>query len=678
MTATSTAPGSRTFRDRREAGRVLAQQLARYRGRRDVIVLALPRGGVPVGYEIATAVEAPLDVFVVRKLGVPGNEELAMGAIASGGIATINEDVVRGLEISPDTIQQVAESEARELLRREQAYREGRSSLPIGGQTVILVDDGLATGASMHAAILALQQHGPARIVVAVPAAPESTCQELRALVDEVVCATTPSPFFAVGASYWDFAQTTDDEVRGLLREATTVRREATVARFPTELATVRAAIATVDEGAMYDDELFDLVGNAHVVLIGEASHGTHEFYAARARMTRRLIEEKGFAAVAIEGDWPDAFRVNRYVRGHGEDKTAEESLRGFERFPSWMWRNEVVLDFVGWLRHHNDRIGRDDRATAGFYGLDVYSLFRSQSEVISYLERVDPAAAAQARERYSCFDHPGASDDGQAYGYAAAFGAGPTCEAEAVAQLVDIQEHAADYVSRGGRLLPEDHFFAEQNARVVKNAEAYYRAMFSGRTSSWNLRDQHMSETLDALISHLGEQRQEPAKIVVWAHNSHVGDARVTEAAARGELTLGQLVRQGRPDDCRLIGFTTYAGAVTAAHDWGGPAERKRVRPALDNSVEDFFHDVGDESFLLRFDRPAPATELLRIPRLERAIGVIYRPRTERQSHYFSTRLAEQFDAVIHIDETRAVEPLERTAMWETGEPPETYPFAV
>jgi erythromycin esterase-like protein/predicted phosphoribosyltransferase len=671
----------RVFRDRRDAGRVLAGLLDGYREQLGVLVLALPRGGAPVGYEVAMALGAPLDVFLVRKLGVPGREELAMGAIASGGIIVVNDDVVRGLDITPEIIARVATQEGRELARREEAYREGRPPPEIAGRTVILVDDGLATGASMRAAILALQQHDPERIVVAVPAAPESTCRELATMVDDVVCATTPSPFFAVGASYWDFSQTTDEEVRDLLRAAATSRPAATGVRGPTEVSVIRSAALPVEAGVPADEALFDLVGDASYVLIGEASHGTHDFYAARAAMTRRLIEEKGFCAVAVEADWPDTYRVNRYVRGRGSnagtDATAEEALRGFERFPTWMWRNAVVLDFVGWLREYNNRFGADERAKAGCYGLDLYSLYRSIHEVIAYLERVDPASAERARRRYACFDHA-SGGDGQAYGFAAAFGAGETCEREVVEQLVDLQRHAMEYARRDGLVADDELFYAEQNAKVVKASAEYYRTMFAGRVSSWNLRDQHMVDTLDALADHLTSQRGRPAKIVVWAHNSHLGDARATELGSQGELNVGQLVRERHGGDCRLIGFTTYTGTVTAADDWDGPAERNWVRPALPDSIEALLHETGEKEFMLTFGPGSPAVEPLRPARLERAIGVIYRPDTERRSHYFRARAAEQFDAIIHIDETRAVEPLERTAGWERGEAPETYPFTV
>jgi erythromycin esterase-like protein len=340
------------------------------------------------------------------------------------------------------------------------------------------------------------------------------------------------------------------------------------------------------------------------------------------------------------------------------------------------MWRNTVVLDFVGWLREHDDRVGEESRK-AGFYGLDLYSLHRSVEEVISYLEGVDPQAAARARERYSCFDHA-SGDDGQSYGFAAAFGAGESCEQQVVEQLVDLQRHAYEYAKRDGLLAEDELFYAERNAVTVQNAERYYREMFGGQVASWNLRDRHMFDTLEALAGHLGRARGEPAKIVVWAHNSHLGDARATEMGSRGELNVGHLVRERHRGDCRLIGFTTYTGTVTAADEWGAPADRKVVRPALPDSAEELFHEVGSKEFLLWFEVAPPAAEALRAARLERAIGVIYRPQTERQSHYFHARVSDQFDAVIHIDDTRAVEPLERTARWERGEVPETYPFAV
>ncbi|MDQ5851250.1 MAG: erythromycin esterase family protein [Chloroflexota bacterium] len=436
----------------------------------------------------------------------------------------------------------------------------------------------------------------------------------------------------------------------------------------------VREAAHPLTGAAGDYDPLMDLIGEARVVLLGEASHGTHEFYRERAQITKRLIKERGFTAVAVEADWPDAYRVNRYVRGVGKDAASVDALAGFDRFPTWMWRNADVLDFVGWLRAHNDALP-PNMPRIGFYGLDLYSLGASIEAVIDYLDKVDPEAAKRARDRYACFEHFG--EDPQAYGYAASRGAAESCEAEVVNQLVDLQRRVAEYVQQDGRVAEDEYFYAEQNARLAKNAEEYYRSLFQGRVSSWNLRDQHMAETLDALLAHLDRQGGH-TKVVVWAHNSHLGDARATEMGEGGELNVGQLVRERYGRDAVLVGFSTYSGTVTAASDWGEAPERKRVRPALQGSYESLFHDAELPRFLLLLRDGGDVAAGLRGPRLERAIGVIYRPETERWSHYFHARLPEQFDAVLHFDQTRAVEPLERTGGWETGEPPETYPSAL
>jgi erythromycin esterase-like protein len=418
-------------------------------------------------------------------------------------------------------------------------------------------------------------------------------------------------------------------------------------------------------------DSLLELVGDARFVLLGEASHGTHDFYHERARITRLLIERKGFAAVAVEADWPDAYRVNCYVQGRGDDANANQALGDFRRFPGWMWRNTDVLRFVEWLRAHNAARDFNTRPT-GFYGLDLYSLHTSIEAVVAYLDKVDPDAARRARERYACFEHFGR--DSQYYGLATGAGAAESCEDQVVEQLVELQRHAAMYARRDGRVAEDELFVAEQNARLAVNAEEYYRSMFRGRVSSWNLRDCHMAETLGALVGHLDRQG-ERTRIVIWAHNSHLGDARATELGRAGELNVGQLVRERYGRESVLVGFSTFTGTVTAASDWDEPAERKRVRPALPGSYEAILHETGHSRFLLPLRDRTTAVVGLASPRLERAIGVIYRPETERRSHYFSARLPEQFDTILHFDETRAVEPLERTAGWETGEVPETFP---
>jgi erythromycin esterase-like protein/predicted phosphoribosyltransferase len=677
------------FADRAEAGRHLAGRLSTYACRRDVVVLALPRGGVPVGFEVARALHAPLDVFVVRKLGVPGHPELAMGAIASGGVRVLSDDLIHELGIPRSAVEQVAVRERLELERRERLYRGNRTLPSLKQRTVILVDDGLATGASMEAAVAAVRQLQPSAVVVAAPVGAAESCARLQRVADAVVCAETPEPFHAVGVWYRRFDQTTDEEVIGLLRQTSTFPASAVGGESPSARAAAGAPADVIRSraqqlsGDTHDyDALLDAIGGARFVLIGEATHGTHEFYRERAYITERLIAEKGFAAVAVEADWPDAYRVNRYVRGLSDDANAVEALGDFGRFPTWMWRNVDVVDFVSWLRAHNDT--RPPERRAGFYGLDLYSLRASIEAVLEYLDRVDPEAAARARIRYACFDQ--FAEEPQAYGYATEFGLTPTCEREAVTQLVDLQRLRGAVARQGRRDAVDDLFHTEQNARLVKDAETYYRAMFRGRHESWNVRDRHMGETLDELAAFLstrsaGSPTDQPhsgagaARIVVWAHNSHLGDARATEMGNRGELNLGQLVRERAGLDAVLIGFTTHDGNVTAASGWDLPPDRKTVRSSLPGSFEHLFHEAGADRMLLPLRDDLVLAGTVAESRLERAIGVIYLPRSERTSHYFTARLARQFDFVLHFDRTTAVEPLERSVGWEAGEPAETFP---
>ena len=434
----------------------------------------------------------------------------------------------------------------------------------------------------------------------------------------------------------------------------------------------VRKHLLPLDGSAPDDDFLLGALGAARFALLGEASHGTREFYRERIRITQRLIAERGFTAVAVEADWPDAWRVNRYVRGLSDDADATTALGGFQRFPAWMWRNTEVRDFVEWLRDFNAQRGRHEQV--GFYGMDLYSLFSSIQAVLTYLDGTDPDAARRARARYACFDH--AREDSQAYGYGASFGLTPSCEDEAVQQLREMNKVAAHFQPTRG-LERDESFFAQQNARLVRNAEEYYRTMFRGRVSSWNLRDSHMVETLQALDRHLSADGP-PPRFAVWAHNSHLGDASATEMGDMGEWNVGQLVRDRYGAQALLVGFSTNRGLVTAASDWDDPPQRKRVRVGLEGSWEDILHRTGVERFLLPLRDIAELRSLAAPKRLQRAIGVIYRPETERQSHYFETRLADQFDALIHIDETSALEPLDQGEVWTNAEAPETYPSGV
>lgn len=406
----------------------------------------------------------------------------------------------------------------------------------------------------------------------------------------------------------------------------------------------------------------FDRFGDARLVLLGEATHGTSEFYRARAAITRRLIEHHGFNIVAVEADWPDAARIDDYVRHQ-----APRPRRGdvFVRFPTWMWRNSEVLEFADWLRSHNAASAEDLRAS--FHGLDVYSLSESIHAVLAYLDTVDPEAATDARLRYGCLTPW--QDEPAHYGRAVVHGGRASCEDRAVAQLRELLAHRIDYLGSDG----EAWFDAVQNARIVRAAERYYRAMYRSSTESWNLRDRHMFDTLQALLSHRGDG----AKAVVWAHNSHVGNAAATAMGWQGEFNIGELCRMAYGDDAVLIGFGTDTGTVAAANDWGADMQIKTVMPARADSYEHAFRRAGLARTLTEWrsaDRRDLAV-LLRQPLLERAIGVVYRPETERLSHYFEAVLAEQFDAWVWFEQTNAVTPLGHERPHGA---PETWPFGL
>ena len=407
---------------------------------------------------------------------------------------------------------------------------------------------------------------------------------------------------------------------------------------------------------------LLERIGDAQLVLIGEASHGTSEFYRMRSRITSELIAKKNFNLVAIEGDWPDAARIDHYVR-HFDYPPSEWTA--FARFPTWMWRNNEVRVFVDWLRLHNAGITHDERVA--FHGLDLYSLYSSIRSVLKYLDEVDPAAATLARQRYGCLT-PWQADPAT-YGRAALSGSYRSCEKEVVNMLIELSGKYRDYAEHDG----ERFLDAIQNARLVANAERYYRVMYYGSRESWNLRDTYMFETLKQLQGF----HHPDNKAIVWAHNSHVGNATATEMSARGEINIGQLCRDEFGDSVYSIGFGTDSGTVAAASDWDGPMEIKEVQPSQRGSYEKLFHDVGLPGFLLglRHVSSSSLRDALSKPRLERAIGVIYRPETELASHYFQAALPQQFDEYVWIDRTHAVQPFETA---ELEGLPDTYPFGL
>lgn len=412
-------------------------------------------------------------------------------------------------------------------------------------------------------------------------------------------------------------------------------------------------------------DYLLEEIGDAQIVLLGEATHGTHEFYSIRAEISKRLIKEKQFNVIAIEGDWPDAYQINRYIQQQAY-ANAYEAVAAFDRFPTWMWKNKPMVDLIEWLHNHNKK----NTAKVHLYGMDLYSLYRSIDAVVAYLEKVDPKIAQEAKKRYSCFDQ--FNQDPQRYGYAIFSQLEQSCQEEAIAVLKKIEALEWQLIQEK-RTTPEDAFYMIQNARVIKNSEEYYRSLFINEVNNWNLRDAHMMETVEEIITHHKKLNEDP-KVIIWAHNSHVGNAAATQMSTRDEFNIGQLAKERYGNRAFNLGFTTYNGTVTAASNWHASVERKIVRDALHGSYEHLFHELNIPQFLL------PLNDKNIVPKnlLERAIGVIYAPYSERMSHYFYASLAYQFDAVIHYDATTALEPLDKTKLWTEGEVPETFPTAL
>jgi putative phosphoribosyl transferase len=882
------------FSDRADAGRQLAERLAALR-LEEPLVYALPRGGVPVAVEVARRLGAPLDLVLVRKIGTPGNPEVALGAIVEGATSqpVINEKVRRISGASDAYLDAARTKELAELERRRKLYLGDRPRMEPAGRTVIVIDDGLATGASMKAALLALRRGGCARIVVALPVAPIQALDDLSDLADEVVCLHPARTFYGVGGFYRDFHQLSDAETVALLdaaerphasnpgprrqpdaterqvriqplglvgdlmmprdpiglvlfahgsgssrhsprnRFVAKVLNEKGFATLLFDLLTLKEAddrrnvfdipllaervieacmwaasepdtsdlpvgifgastgaaaalvaaaelrervaaivsrggrpdlagsilpevaapsllivgsldreVLRLNEEALsrmtctkclrivpgathlfeepgtleaaislaadwFDSHVlseqsrmtpletpvkppdiailrdgaeplppisdpafaraFDRFGSHRVVLLGEATHGTSEFYQARAAITRRLIEEHGFSIVAVEADWPDAAEIDRYICRSPHPTMRR---RPFARFPTWMWRNHEFRAFIDNLKQYNGKIKSDRHVR--FYGLDLYNMTASIEAVLTYLGRVDPGAAEVARARYACL-RPW-SRDPAAYGRAALTHGFATCENAVTEILVDLLKKEMGYAERDARQDGDRYFDAAQNARLIANAERYYRAIYYGSRLSWNLRDQHMFETLSAILDHTGPD----SKAVVWAHNSHIGDARFTDMGRqRSELNIGQLCRQAFGNAVALIGFGTATGTVAAASDWDMPMEIKTIRPPRPDSFEDLCHQLEQERFLfdLRAGGNSDLREILMRERLERYIGVIYRPETERASHYGTASLAAQYDGFVWFDTSNAVRPLPALVNEEEDE---TYPFGV
>ena len=663
-----------TLADMTEArDRMVEQQIAR-RGVRDRHVLEAMR-------------TVPREVFVD-----PGMEEFAYedGALPIGDGQTISQPYIvalmieaaevrpghRVLEIGAGSgyaaavLSRIAES-VHAIERHDGLTKKARARLERIGCTNVMLRTGDGTRGWAEAA-----PFDAILVAAGAPSAPESLKRQLRIGGTLVIPLEHDERYQTLTRIRRTAEDAWDEEELGAVRFVPLIGaegwaedgRRASTNHVPARAKPLPEMIAAAAEPLPDLDDpgfgaLFDRYGDRRVVLLGEASHGTAEFYRARAAITRRLIERHGFTIVAVEADWPDAAAINRYVMHQSARKF---SGAAFSRFPTWMWRNTVVERFSRWLRDHNAKVADPERR-AGFYGLDIYNMQGSIAAVLDYLDEVDPEAARIARERYGCL-MPWQRDPAT-YGRAVLSQRYRDCETEVVAQLRALLEKRLDYEVEDGASFLD----AAQNARLVRSAEQYYKVMYYGGAASWNLRDSHMFETLE----HVLEARGPDARAVVWAHNSHIGDARATEmGAVRGELNIGQLARDRFGDDAALIGFGTHTGTVAAADDWDGEMKVKRVRPSREDSYERLCHDAGRPRFLIDLQRDPALRRRLEEQRLERFIGVIYRPETELMSHYADASLPRQFDAWVWFDETEAVTPLGHEHRGEGM--PDTYPFGV
>jgi erythromycin esterase len=629
--------GGTMFTNRIDAGQQLSAKLVD-KGYRDVVVLGLPRGGVPVAAEVAKVLNAPLDVVVVRKLGIPYQPEVAMGAISEGGLRVLDQRTIAWAGVSAAEVALVERTEQRELAARTLRLRRGRARVSLAGKTVIVVDDGLATGATARVACEEVSQLGAARVVLAVPVGAASVIAGFHN-ADEVVCVLAAEDLGAIGLYY-------DEEVEALLGEADRCMRasdatppvEGPIAQEIRRLA--KPLIEPTDLGV-----LAERIGEARYVGLGEASHGTHEYYYWRGEFSKMLIVEKGFNWIGVEGDWPDCWRINRWV--HGEEHremSAKELLAGFERWPTWMWANAEVAEFLTWLREWNAT--RASGGQVGFYGLDVYSLWDSLRVVSDWLAVHDPDALPAATKAWACFEPYG--EDPQHYAQASRL-VPLSCESDVVGLLTKVRENMA---SGDGR--QESIFNAVQNAEVVTGAERYYRAMMRGDRESWNVRDRHMVDTVDRLSAHLGEN----SKGLIWAHNTHIGDARATDMARAGMVNVGQLLRERHGSaEVALVGMAAYEGSVIAAGSWGEREDVMDVPPARATSHEDLLHQVLGRAAILAFTDRRDGAWLGSL-RGHRAIGVVYQPGRE-VGNYVPTVMGERYDALLWFEQSTALAPL-------------------
>ncbi|RZA07349.1 MAG: hypothetical protein EOP11_07915 [Proteobacteria bacterium] len=662
------------FHNRTDAGKILAKRILSFpqTAHSRPIIVALPKGGVPVAAALAKELFAPMDVLPVRRVIHPEDPELALGAVSDEGMVNAEIPASHANGIDLQVIERLG-SQTRRLLNEQMG--ELRLIFPevsVAGRNVIVVDDGLASGSTMEAAVELLKKRKAARITIAVPVTSEEGYRRLRPQVDDFFTLVTPREFYSIGSWYEEFEPVTDADVQQILGRVTRPRGihagmapalavapslKASEMPKATETASARPAFGVVQGGqgrgpreeirtlarSLSDPGSLEILASrlakGRVVMLGESSHGTAEFYELRRKLTQCLLEKHGFSLVAVEGDWPDFQELNAVI-GKNDRQDPRETLRKFERWPTWMWANEEMAKLAEWMRGRGQRI----------YGLDIYSLFDSLNLVKTYAARMNAEFSTEILNRYACLDSYSRDEMAYAEGLKT-FPEG--CRKDVVEALRQIVSLRLDQI----QLSDEELFDAKQNAQIIERAEEYYRAMIEEGPASWNVRDRHMLQTLNNLLNREGPE----AKIIVWAHNSHVGDHRGIETTDDQYVTLGGLAREKFGSAAvKLVGFGTYGGSVTAGKEWGGPEEILPLPPARKDSWESYLHQVSRESgiseYWMSFDT-LKGDSALRDTKGQRAVGVVYRPGSETTGEtYAPTRLADRYDAFIYIDHSSAL----------------------
>lgn len=644
------------FKNRDEAGTLLAEKLIGL-AYLNPIILALPRGGVPVARIIAEKLHAPLDVCLVKKIEAPGSEEFAIGAVTEDELPHLNEAYIKEHKLNREKIADIITKRITEIRKKVRLYREKFPALNLKGRAVIIVDDGLATGSTMLAAVKWLRHQDVKKIIVAVPIASSLGAIELKTHCDEFVSLITSDNMWAVGLWYENFNQISDAEVMHILEKKKSsyvkVTEKAVVRSLPEEIAHIGRPFKKM---ADLKSQIAEMAKH-RIVMLGEASHGTKEYYQMRREISQTLINEYGFSFIAVEGDWPGCRKMNQLVAG-GTQNSKEAARKSFHRWPTWMWANEEIPPLIEWMVREKK---------GAFYGLDVYSLFESIEVIRESIQKIDPALSRQMNAAYACFDEY----SGNEIKYAESLLKIPAgCEKQVVSSLREALRLRLDQT----KFTREELFDFQQNARIINNAEHYYRTMIQGGADSWNVRDQHMLETLENLLNFYGPD----SKAIIWAHNTHVGDYHATDMLDDGYINLGGLAREKfGTENVYLLGFGSHHGEVTAGHAWGGEVETMPLPEAREGSLEDYFHQAckafqSDKYFLQLSEAEKAGPFYKKFG--HRAVGVVYNPRMEKHgSNYVPTKLAQRYDGFIFIDVTNALQPIPSTFI--VGEIPETYP---